>query len=100
MVIDVGYILDGSDAPMNNPYMLEVQTPQDVPTEQLEDILSDASIIRWGFYKSLTHTQRMISDPVYRMEHNAKIEQMKPTFPKSSVEDLSSAVKDLHTLDS
>jgi len=58
------------------PYIFQITLLNTVPFHQAEDILMDVNLTRWGFYKALTHKQRMIADPFYRAENNLRVESI------------------------
>jgi len=75
------------------PSGYKVADSSNIPIEQAEDVFADVSITRWGFARELTHLERMVSDPVYRLEQATKIKKIPSVLDKTEVITLSSATE-------
>ena len=63
-----------------NPLLVELTLPPYTPKQQLDDVLLDVHITRWGFQRALTHRELMLSDPVYRQEQNLRVARLPSQF--------------------
>ena len=72
-----------------NPLLVEFTLSPYTPQQQLDDVLLDVHMTRWGFLRALTHRELiiMLSDPVHRVgqEQNLRVVKLPSHFADTSL---------------
>ena len=61
-------VVETYTGPDSDAHLVQVFLDSETPDVQADDVLVDINVTRWGFHRSLTHAERMLSDPKYRQE--------------------------------
>ena len=51
-----------------NPAIFQLALSPGTPYHQIEDIFCDIYLTRWGYQRALTHEEKLISDPQYKLD--------------------------------
>jgi len=68
-----------------NPPLIQLTVDTDlgtVPDVQASDVYVDVNLTRWGFQRTLSFKERMISDPEFRTEQRIKQSKITPIYER------------------
>ena len=68
IVWDTQQVENNSEDPTVNPAVFQIALTPKTPYHQSEDVYVDVYLTRWGFARALTHEERFISDPQYKID--------------------------------